>query len=108
MDHEPEERRPLYRLYWDRGSANMAPHAILCEIGAAFELVRVDTSAGAQRDPAYLALNPNARVPTLVHGDRVIYESAAIVLSLCERHPEAGLMPLPGEPDRHAFLQWLF
>ena len=48
------------------------------------------------------------RVPTLVHGDRVIYESAAIVLYLCEAHPEAGLMPLPGERGRGAFLQWLF
>ena len=85
----------------------MAPHAILQEIGQPFELIRVDVAAGANRAPDYLALNPNHRVPTLVHGDRVIYESAAIVLYLCERHPEALLMPLPDEPERHLFLQWL-
>ena len=56
------------------------------------------------------AANPqtSVAVPTLVHGDRVIYESAAILMYLCEAHPLAGLMPLAGEPDRGAFLQWLF
>lgn len=97
----------MYKLFWDRGSANMAPHAVLHEIGCPFELVRVDTAKGENRLPAYLALNPNHRVPTLQHGDRVIYESAAILLYLCENHPEAGLMPLPGEAGRHLFLQWL-
>jgi len=98
----------MYRLYWDRGSANMAPHALLREIGAPFELARIDVSRGENRNPAYLALNPNGRVPTLIDGSRVMYESAAICLYLCERHPEAGLMPAPGEPDRHLFLKWLF
>lgn len=86
----------------------MAPHAVLREIGCRFALIRVDISKGENRDPAYRALNPNARVPVLVHGDRVIYESAAIVLYLCEAHPDAGLMPKPGGADRGAFLQWLF
>ena len=86
----------------------MAPHAVLREIGCPFELVRVDISKGENRAPAYLALNPNARVPTLVHGRRVIYESAAILMYLCEAHPEAGLMPQPGAVDRGLFLQWLF
>jgi len=86
----------------------MAPHAVLREIGCPFELVRVDIAKGEHRAPAYLKLNPNARVPTLVHGGRVMYESAAILLYLCESHPEAGLMPLPGEAGRESFLQWLF
>ncbi len=86
----------------------MAPHAVLREIGCRFELVRVDIARGENRAPSYLALNPNARVPTLVHGPRVMYESAAILLYLCENHPEAGLMPLPGEAGREQFLQWLF
>ena len=86
----------------------MAPHAVLREIGCPFETIRVDISAAENRDPAYVALNPNARVPTLLHGDRVIYESAAILLYLCEAHPQAGLMPPPGDPQRGQFLQWLF
>ncbi|MCX7349588.1 MAG: glutathione S-transferase family protein [Alphaproteobacteria bacterium] len=105
---KPGDEAPVYRLFWDRGSANMAPHAVLREIGCPFELIRVDISRAENRDPDYLALNPNARVPTLVDGDRVIYESAAIMMHLCEAYPQAGLMPLPGEADRGAFLQWLF
>lgn len=85
----------------------MAPHVVLREIGCPFELMRVDISKGENRDPAYLALNPNARVPTLLDGDQVIYEAAAITLYLCEAHPGAGLMPLPGDPQRGQFLQWL-
>lgn len=97
----------MYTLYWSTGGANMAPHAVLNEIGCDYKLVFVDAKAGKQRSPDYLELNPHARVPTLVHGDTVMYEAAAILLYLCERHPEAKLMPAPGEPDRARFLQWL-
>jgi glutathione S-transferase len=97
----------MYRLYYAPGAANMAPHAALEEIGASYELVLVDIDHGGQHDPGYLKLNPNARVPTLVDGDLVMYESAAILMHLCERHPAAMLMPAPGEPDRARFLQWL-
>ncbi len=85
----------------------MAPHAVLREIGCGFELVRVDMSKAENRTADYLKLNPHGRVPTFVHGDRVLYESAAIILYLCELHPGAGLMPLLGEKERHLFLQWL-
>jgi glutathione S-transferase len=86
----------------------MAPHAALEEIGAPYELVEVDFDRNEHKSAAYLKLNPNARVPTLVHDGMVMYESAAILLYLCERHPDAGLMPPPGAPDRGRFLQWLF
>lgn len=105
---ESRIQAPVYRLYWDRGSANMAPHAVLREIGCPFELVRVDSSKGENRSAAYLALNPHHRVPTLVHGSRVMYESAAILLYLCENHPQSGLMPPVGSDSRPLFLQWLF
>ena len=96
----------MYKLYYAPGAASMAPHAALIEIGAPHELILVDTDKGKQHDPDYLKLNPHARVPTLVEGDLVLYESAAIMLHLCERHPEAGLAPAPGERDRPRFLQW--
>jgi glutathione S-transferase len=85
----------------------MAPHAVLNEIGCERKLVFVDAKAGAQKRPDYLALNPHGRVPTLVHDGTVMYEAAAIALYLCERHPEANLMPPPGDPDRARFLQWI-
>lgn len=98
----------MYKLYWSPGAANMTPHAVLEDIGVPFELIEIDLDRGQQRDPKYLKVNPHARVPTLVHDtDRVMYESAAISLFLTERHPEAGLAPLPGDPDRGLFLQWM-
>ena len=58
----------------------MAPHAALEEIGADFEIRLVDITKGQHYDEEYLALNPNARVPTLVDGDAVLFESAAILM----------------------------
>ena len=97
----------MYKLYYDSGAASMAPHAVLREIGAPHELVRVDTDKGEHRGAAYTRLNPNARVPTLDHDGMIMYESAAICLYLSERHPDAKLMPAVGAPRRGHFLQWL-
>jgi glutathione S-transferase len=97
----------MYKLYWSPGSAAMTPHAMLQDIGVAFELIRIDPSNGEQRSPDYLKLNPHARVPTLIYdGDRVMYESTAISLFLAERHPEAGFTPKIDSKDRGLFLQW--
>jgi glutathione S-transferase len=98
----------MYTLYWARSSANMVCHAAMIEMGVPFKLVEVDVDKGQQKSPDYLKLNPNARVPTLVEDGRVMYESAAILLYLCEKHPQAGLMPPVGSPQRAPFLQWLF
>jgi glutathione S-transferase len=98
----------MYTLYWSKGGANMACHAALIEIGAPYKLIEIDTAKAEQKSAAYLALNPNGRVPTLIAGGRVMYESAAILLFLSENHPVAGLMPPVGSPGRAHFLQWLF
>lgn len=98
----------MYKLFWSPGSASMTPHAVLEEIGAPFELIKIDLEAGQHRSAEYLKLNPNARVPTLVYDDdQVMYEAAAISLFLVERHPEAGLAPAPGDAKRARFLQWM-
>ena len=98
----------MYALYYAPGSASMAPHGVIEETGAPYTLRRVDLAAGAQRDPEYLKLNPNGRVPTLtVDGAFAVYESAAICLFLADRHPQAGLAPAIGEPARGPYYQWL-
>lgn len=98
----------MYTLYWSPGSSSMAPHAALEEVGAPYALREVDITPGKPRDPDYLKLNPGGKVPTLViDGVDAVYEAAAIVLLLAERHPEAALAPAPGESQRGEFLQWL-
>lgn len=96
-----------YALYYFPGNASLLPHMMLREIGAPFELRLVDRSKDAQRSPEYLRLNPNGRIPVLVQGDLVLYETAAIALHLAEQHPEADLAPRPGEPGRAHFLRWM-
>jgi glutathione S-transferase len=94
------------RLYWRPGTASMAPHAALAEIGVDYELVRIDRET-AQTDPAYLALNPTGVVPTLVDGDLVLTESAAIMLHLADRFPGAGLGPPAATRARSDHYRWL-
>jgi GSH-dependent disulfide-bond oxidoreductase len=49
-----------------------------------WRLVHVDLAAGAQRTPAFRALNPNAKLPVLVDGARTVWESGAILLYLAD------------------------
>jgi glutathione S-transferase len=90
------------QLYWRAGAAAMAPHAALAELGLDYELVEIDRDA-AQNSPAYRALNPLGVVPTLVIGDEVLTESAAIMLTLGDRYPYSRLAPA----DRTQYYRWL-
>lgn len=97
----------MYKLYYSQGLASLAPHFVLSEIGAEFELVPVDRSKGEHKTPQYLAINPNGRIPTLQDGDFALFESAAICLHLADRHPKAGLIPALGTAERSETYQWL-
>ncbi|MDQ3034727.1 MAG: glutathione S-transferase family protein [Myxococcota bacterium] len=97
----------MYTLYYSPGTASMAVHLALLELGAPHELRRVDLKSGAHKDAEYLRLNPNGMVPTLVVDGAPTYECAAILLLLGERHPGAALAPAPGAPDRALYLQWM-
>jgi glutathione S-transferase len=97
----------MYTLFWAPGTAAMAPHAALEEIGAPHKLVKVDFKSGEHRKPEYLKLNPKGRVPVLVEGEHTTSESAAILMHLADRHPEAKLAPAPGTPERARYYQWL-
>jgi glutathione S-transferase len=68
----------------------------LRHVGADYEFKLVDLAKGAQRTPEFLALNPNGKVPVLVDGDLVLWESTAILRHLyATRRPE-----LLGRSDR--------
>ncbi len=97
----------MYTLYYAPGTAAMAPHAALEEIGADYKLVPTEVAKDKPRDPALLELNPNGWVPVLIDENGPIHESAAIMMYLAERHPEAGLAPSSGDPTRGRYLQWL-
>lgn len=97
----------MYELHYYPGNASFAPHVMLRELGLEFELKFVDRDNNAHKGPEYLALNPTGRIPALVQGDLVLFETAAICLHLADTHMEAGLAPKLGTADRAHFYKWL-
>ena len=83
----------MLTLYQSPGSSSMAVHIALHEIGAPFESRFIKLNGTDNRTPAYLALNPEGKVPTLVIDGRPLTEVAAILYYLARRFPEAGLWP---------------
>lgn len=85
----------------------MAPHMVLEELSVPFELLKVDRKSNAHKSAEYLALNPAGRIPTLVNGETVQFESPAICIQLAENHAQANLIPLIGDKNRPQFFQWM-
>src|ERR1700686_444147 len=97
----------MYTLYYYPANANAAPHMLLQEIGAEYQLALVDRKVNGQKPKAYRQINPNGRIPAPEDGKLVLFESAAIVLHLVDHHPESGLAPPAGTVERAKFYQWL-
>ena len=81
-------------------------HMALEEAKAAYEIVAVNLMKGEQKNPDYLKLNPNGKVPTLIDDGVVMWESIAILLYLAEKFPAASLLPAAAADLARAF-QWL-
>ena len=71
-----------------------------------FQSYNIDLRAGDQFDPDYLKLNPNAVVPTLVDGKRVIIESSVILHYVDDIHPTPSLVPVDVD-DRAQMRLWM-
>ncbi|MGF1757177.1 glutathione S-transferase family protein [Photobacterium sagamiensis] len=97
----------MYKLYYYPNNASLAPHFLLHEMKLDFELLLVDRKSNYQKSAEYLKLNPAGRIPTLIDGDSIIFESPAICIHICEQHPDKGLIPALGSKERPQFFQWL-
>jgi glutathione S-transferase len=98
----------MMQVYWSPRSRSFSALWLMEETGQPYERVLTDISTGAQKKPEYLAINPMGKVPALKDGDVTVAEAAAICAYVAERYPEAKLAPLPGDPRRGKYLQWLF
>jgi glutathione S-transferase/GST-like protein len=99
----------MYKLYWGKGTGAITPQALFEEIGASYEKIVIDFDKGEHLGAEFLAINPMGEIPALVLPDGTFMtESAAILLQICERHPEAKLAPPPGSPGSAIFKRWLF
>jgi len=83
----------VLKLYFAPGASSMAPHIALHEIGVPFESRPISFAKKENRTPAYLAINPEGKVPTLLIDGHPLTEVAAIVFYLARRFPEADLLP---------------
>ena len=83
----------MLKLYHGRTSVcSVKARLALAEKGMEFES-QLLTLQGDQYDPAYMKLNPNAVVPTLIHDGRAIIESTVIMHYVDDLQPEPPLMP---------------
>ena len=96
-----------YTLFYAPGAASLAVHWMLIELDVAFRAERLDLKAGEQRSSAYLRLNPAGRVPTLVVDGQSYTESAALLMLLAERHPQADLAPAIDDHERGRWLEMM-
>ena len=96
----------MLRLYDNHLSGNgYKPRLLLAHLGQTYERVEVDILKGETRTPAFLAMNPNGRIPLLALEDGAyLAESDAILYYLAE-----GSRFWPDDRAARAFtLQWMF
>ncbi|HEY4253252.1 MAG TPA: glutathione S-transferase family protein [Roseomonas sp.] len=97
-----------YVLYGDAGSGSAPVEMALAEIGVPVELRAVPLGRQAQLAAEYRRINPMGRIPTLILPDgSTLTESLAILLTLADHHPDAGLLPPPPDPARARALRWM-
>ena len=80
---------------------------MLLEAGAPYEIVRVNIRAPGHPSAEFRQVNPMGKVPALQDGGLGFGETSAILLYIADKFPQAKLAPLPTDPNRGRFLQWL-
>src|SRR5665213_1750057 len=94
-------------LYHAPNTRSTGARVLLEELGVPYTLEVLNMTAGEQRRPAYLAINPMGKVPAVRHGDALITEQVAVSLYLADLFPEAGLAPALDDPSRGPYLRWM-
>jgi len=94
-------------FYYAPMSTASITEAVLAELGTPCDRVKLDISAGDTRKPDFLKINPNGRVPAIVHEGTPIWESSAITMYLGEVFGvDAKLYPAPGLKRGEA-MKWI-
>lgn len=96
-----------YKLFYANESAAQGVHVILEELGVHYELIKSTIDRSKPRPTKQLEINPNGWVPVLMYDNKGMYECAAIIIFLCDRHSGANLAPKPDDVTRGLYLQTL-
>ncbi len=95
----------MIKFYYSGAPNPMKVALFLEEAGLPYEAIPVDTRKGDQHKPDYLKINPNAKVPSIVDGDAVVFDSSAILLYLGEK--TGKFMPANTPKLRGELLSWM-
>src|SRR5262245_47452853 len=95
----------MITFYYSGAPNPMKVALMLEETGLPYDAVPVDTRKGDQHKPDFLAINPNAKVPAIVDGDAVVFDSNAILLYLAEK--TGKFLPENTPKNRGELLSWL-
>lgn len=96
----------MYVLHYFPDTASLAVRMVLAELGVQHRCQLIDRQAGALNSPEYRAMQPLGLIPALETPNGPMFETAAILLYLSDKHP--GLAPGPDAAERGDFLKWLF
>ncbi|BAM87547.1 glutathione S-transferase [Bradyrhizobium oligotrophicum S58] len=94
-------------LYYSPQTRAAGTRVLLEELGAPYDLEVLNMKAGEQRKPAFLAINPLGKVPTIGHRGQIVTEQVAIFIYLADLFPSAGLTPALDDPMRGPYLRWI-
>ena len=92
--------------HWEPNANSGKPMLALAEKGLPFRSHYIDMLKFDQHQPEYLAVNPQGTIPAMIHGDRVLTESTAIMEYVNEAFPGPDLMP-PDPQDRWRVRWWM-
>lgn len=88
--------------------ATFKVRVVLSELREPHDFVAINPRQGEQKSPAFLAMNPNGKIPVLEDDGFFVWESNAILCYLAAKKPERGLLPLDprGLAEVQQWLQW--
>lgn len=99
----------MLKLYGTPNTRSTRVAWALEEAGAEYEFILVQLAKGEHKQPGFLSINPAGKIPTLVDGDLVLSESAAICTYIGDKFPQSGLVPpVTDLANRARYLQWCF
>ena len=96
----------MMQFYFNAAPNPMKVALLLEELGIGYQAMPVDTRKGEQFAPDFLKVNPNAKVPALVDGDAVVFDSNAILLYLGDKTGRF-VPPVSDARGRGEMLSWL-
>lgn len=97
------------KLYYAPGACSLAPHIVLLECDATFQIELVDLRAKqTESGQDYLRINPKGYVPALaIDEDFVLTEASVIMQYIADQFPNSAMIPAPNTKARYQLLEWV-